>query len=179
LILAGDVTARLIPRSHGVARTDRCSYRLSRAGSSRVTDIASDEPRSQLVHMFPGAHCGVPTIVGHYLIQSVPIIHGLVVLDIAKPAQPVEVSRLIFDDVYAPHWTGWDAKARRLVVTGYDEHRLFMLKLDEASGRLALDAAFHDTDGKPGFSFYQPHFGDVGSFVSGQFSYLVVAGRSG
>jgi hypothetical protein len=122
-------------------------------GLERVTALGSDEPHSQLVHMFPGAHCGVPTIVGHYLIQSVPGIHGLVVLDIATPEQPKEVQRLIFDELYAPHWTGWDERARRLVVTGYDEHRLFMLSFDEAHGQLALDAAFHDTDGRPGFSF--------------------------
>jgi hypothetical protein len=122
-------------------------------GIERVTDIASAEPHSQLIHVFPGSACGVPTIVGHYLIQSVPAIHGLVVLDIAKPQQPVQVSRLVFDEVFFPHWTAWDARSKRLVVTGYEEHRLFMVKLDESNGQVALDTAFHDTDGKPGFSF--------------------------
>ncbi|HLY63911.1 MAG TPA: hypothetical protein VKU60_00135 [Chloroflexota bacterium] len=122
-------------------------------GLERVTDIGSDSPHSQLVHVFPGSFCGVPTIVGHYLIQSVPAIHGLVVLDLANPAQPAEVSRLTLDDIFWPHWTGWDAKTKRLVVTGYDEHRLFMLALDESSGQLRVDAAFHDSDGKPGFNF--------------------------
>jgi hypothetical protein len=49
---------------------------------------------------------------------------------------------------------GWDAKALRLVVTGYgDEHRLFMLKLDQPTGALTVDEAFHDSDGRPGFNF--------------------------
>jgi len=122
-------------------------------GIERITDVNTGSPKSQLVHMFPGSSCGVPTIVGHYLVQSVPIIHGMIVLDISNPKKPVEVSRLKIDDVIAPHWTGWDAKTQRLVVTGYGEHRLFMLKLDQPSGSLTMDTAFHDADGKPGFSF--------------------------
>ena len=123
-------------------------------GIERVSNIGTDHPQSRLVHMFPGSYCGVPTIVGHYLIQSVPLIHGLIVLDIANPAQPVEVSRLKIDDVMSPHWTGWDAKTRRIVVTGYgDEHRLFLLKLDQTTGAITMDTAFHDSDSKAGFNF--------------------------
>ena len=36
----------------------------------------------------------MPTIVGHYLIEGPLAVHGLVVLDIANAAKPVEVSRL-------------------------------------------------------------------------------------
>lgn len=122
-------------------------------GVERITDINRDRPRSQLVHVFPGSFCGVPTIVGHYLIQSVPITHGMIVLDISIPSKPVEVSRLKLDDAISPHWTGWDTKAQRLVVTGYGEHRLFMLKLDQTTGALTMDTAFRDADGKPGFNF--------------------------
>jgi hypothetical protein len=122
-------------------------------GIERVTNIGGAVPKSQLVYMFPGMFCGVPTIVGHYLIQSVPSYHGIVALDIANPSRPREASRVQLDDVISPHWTGWDAKTRRLVVTGYDEHRLFMLTLDEKTGALALDTAFHDSSGKPGFGF--------------------------
>ncbi len=121
-------------------------------GSERITGVHTDQPRSQLVHTFPGGWCGVPTIVGHYLIQSVPATHGLIVLDIANPAKPVEVSRLKIGDTYKPHWTGWDAKTQRLVVTG-SEPRLYLLKFDQSTGALAMDDAFHDTDGKPGFNF--------------------------
>ena len=74
-------------------------------------------PKSQLVYTFPGNWCGVPTIVGHYFVQSVPAIHGLIVLDMADPAKPVEVSRLTLSERYFPHWTGWDAETGRLVVT--------------------------------------------------------------
>jgi hypothetical protein len=128
-------------------------------GIERITGLSSDAPRSQLVHTFSGNWCGVPTIVGHYLIQSVPATHGLVVLDITYGAKPVEVARLKISDTFAPHWTGWDTKTQRLVVTG-SEPRLYLLKLDERTGALALDDAFRGTDGKSGFSFDQrewPH----------------------
>jgi len=122
-------------------------------GIERVTGVGAGKPRSQLVYAFPGSFCGVPTIVGHYLIQTVPILHGVVVLDISNPSKPQEVSRLRLDDRLWTHWTAWDAKTERLVVTGYDENRLFLLKLDQTTGSISLDSTFHDTDGKAGFSF--------------------------
>jgi hypothetical protein len=127
-------------------------------GLERVTAISADNPRSKLVYTFPGSWCGVPTIVGHYLIQSVQATHGLIVLDLTTPEHPVEVSRLKIDDTILPHWTGWDAKTQRLVVTGYDEPRLFLLKLDQKSGTLAIDSAFHDDDGRAGFDFANRHW---------------------
>jgi hypothetical protein len=123
-------------------------------GIERITDIGTTHPKSQLVHVFPGAFCGVPTIVGHYLIQSDRITHGLIVLDISNPSTPVEVSRLSIEEGFMPHWTGWDARTQRLVVTGYgDDHRLFMMKLDQSTGAVTMDTAFLGADGKPGFSF--------------------------
>lgn len=123
-------------------------------GIERITDVATTHPKSQLVYMLPGSRCGVPTIVGHFLIQSVPIINGVVVLDLTNPAKPTEVSRLQLGEGLIPHWTGWDAKSERLVVTGIgDLHRLFILKLDQKTGVVTLDTAFHDADGKPGFNF--------------------------
>ena len=121
-------------------------------GIERITDVDKDQPTSKLVYTFPGSYCGVPTIVGHYLIQSVPVVHGLIVLDIANGTKPVEVSRIRLSDTYFSHWTGWDAKTQRMVVTGSDA-RLFLMKLDSATGALSMDTAFHDEDGKPGFNF--------------------------
>ena len=127
-------------------------------GLERITGINTDDPRSHLVYTFPGNWCGVPTIVGHYLVQSAGATHGLIVLDITKGAKPVEVSRLKLSDTYQPHWTGWDPKTQRIVVTSsmwspeYTE-RLYLLKLNPATGALMLDDAFRDVDGKIGFSF--------------------------
>ena len=138
-------------------------------GIERVTAIDTSEPKSQLVHTFPGNWCGVPTIAGHYLVQSVPAVHGFIVLDIADAAKPHEVSRLRISDRYHPHWTGWDPKTQRLVVTsgGTPEDRTYLLKLDSATGALSIDEAFRDVDGQPGFSFAErewPHgFKGVGT----------------
>ena len=122
-------------------------------GVERLTGLDTNEPKSALLHTFPGSFCGVPTVVGHYLIQPVPVTHGLIVLDISTPTKPVEVSRLKIDDAISPHWTGWDPKTQRLVVTGKEENRLFLLKFDQETGALSMDIAFHDADGKPGFNF--------------------------
>ena len=124
-------------------------------GIERITGVNTDQLKSQLVHTFPGAWCGVPTIVGHYLIQSVPVTHGLIVLDVAKGEKPVEVSRLKLSDGYNPHWTGWDPAAQRLVVTSgsSSKDRMYLLKVDQQTGALAIDDAFRDTDSKPGFNF--------------------------
>jgi 56kDa selenium binding protein (SBP56) len=125
-------------------------------GIERITGVDKDEPKAQLVYTFPGNWCGVPTIVGHYLVQSVPAMHGLIVIDIANGAKPVEVSRIKLTDTYSPHWTAWGEKTQRLVVTSSgspEDHRMFLLKLDQASGAIALDEAFRDVDGKVGFNF--------------------------
>jgi len=124
-------------------------------GLERITGIDSDHPRSQLVYTFPGDWCGVPTIVGHYLIQTSPFFHVAVVLDIANGAKPVEVARLKFDDNYYPHWTGWDPKTSRIVITpgSSGDHRLYLLKFDSQTGAISIDNSFHDADGKAGFNF--------------------------
>lgn len=121
-------------------------------GIEHITDLAGDNPRAKLAYTFPGNWCGVPTIVSHYLIQSVPEIDGLVVLDIANGDHPVEVSRVALDSGFGPHWTGYDAKTQRVVVTG-QMSRLYLLKFDPQTGALAIDETFHDTNGKPGFDF--------------------------
>jgi len=135
-------------------------------GVERITGIDTDAPAAKLVHTFPGNWCGVPTIVGRYLVQSVPAIHGFIVLDLADPAHPVEASRLKISDGYVPHWTAWDPATARIVITpgsekvGSADNRLFLLKLDQKTGALTVDEDFRDIDGKAGFSFAErtwPH----------------------
>jgi hypothetical protein len=120
-------------------------------GIERITGIADNTPHSKLVYQFPGSFCGVPNIVSHYLIQTVRLGHAVVVIDIANPEHPVEVSRAVIDGLMFPHWTGYDAKFHRIAVTGYGENRLFMLKFDPETGAVAMDDAFHDQQGRPGF----------------------------
>jgi hypothetical protein len=124
-------------------------------GLERITGVNTEQPRAQLIYTFPGSWCGVPTIVGHYLVEGALEAHGLIVLDIANGEKPVEVSRLKLGDSYNAHWTGWDAKTQRLVVTSgrAPEERLYLVKLDPKTGALSLDEAFRDSDGKVGFGF--------------------------
>ena len=123
-------------------------------GIERVTGMANDQLNSQLVHVFPGNYCGVPTIVGHYLVQSVEAVNGYVVIDIADGAHPREVSRLSMAKSFRPHWTGWDAQTGRIVVTATEPgDRTYLLKFDEQTGALAIDTAFRGDDGEVGFSF--------------------------
>jgi hypothetical protein len=124
-------------------------------GLERITGIASDHPTSQLVYTFPGDWCGVPTIVGHFLIETAFFAHAAIVLDIANAAKPVEVSRVKFDDNYYPHWSAWDATTNRIVITSGRSglSRLYLLEFDPHSGVLKVDESFRDNDGKPGFNF--------------------------
>lgn len=146
--------AQISPEEARVAPDGSVLIQTLGCGLERITAIDTNEPKSKVVYMFPGDWCGVPTIVGHYLVQSVPSMHGLIVLDIANAAKPVEVSRLKLSDVYFPHWTGWGEKTQRLVATsGTAPDRLYLLKLDQATGALTFDDAFRGVDGKTGFSF--------------------------
>lgn len=142
------------PEEPRIGRDGAAYIQTLSCGMQRVTGMAGPRPVARLVHQFPGSWCGVPTIVGRYLVQSVPAIHGFVVLDIADGDRPVEVSRLTIDDKFDAHWTGWDAKSGRLIVTSEQAgDRMYLLKLDAATGALSIDESFRDSDGKPGFSF--------------------------
>lgn len=139
--------ARLAPDGSVLVQTLGC-------GLERITGVDTNDPKSKLVYNFPGNWCGVPTVVGHYLVQSVPAMHGLIVLDISNAAKLVEVSRLKLSDTYYPHWTGWGVKTQRIVATsGTPPDRLYLLKLDQTTGAITFDDAFRDADGKVGFSF--------------------------
>jgi hypothetical protein len=80
-------------------------------GIERITGVRTDEPRSQLVHTFPGSMCGVPTH-RRTLPDSERARH-------TQPDRPRHhewrgtgrVSRLKISDTFEPHWTGWDSKA--------------------------------------------------------------------
>jgi hypothetical protein len=154
LDIGADLFGHINPEEARVGPDGAVYVQTLACGIERVTGLANGPLRSKLVHLFPGDNCGVPTIVGHYLVQSVPAIHGYVVLDIANGDRPKEVSRLTISDTYAPHWTAWDPRSRRMVVTsGQRGDRTYLLKLDEASGALTIDEAFRGDDGQPGFSF--------------------------
>jgi hypothetical protein len=142
--------AHIAPEEPRVAADGSVYVQTLGCGIERITGLTTNEPVARLVHTFPGNWCGVPTIVDNFLIQSVPAIHGLIALDISNPEKPKEVSRLSLSAGFFAHWTGWDAKTKRLVTTG-SENRLFLVKLDTRTGALSVDESFRDDNGKPGF----------------------------
>lgn len=123
-------------------------------GVQRVTGLDGPSPKVKMVHQYPGSWCGVPVIVGDYMVQSAPDIHAFIVLDISNGEQPVEVSRLDMGEDFAPHWLAWNPASNRLVATPEKPgQRMYLLKLDAESGALSIDDGFRGEDGKAGFSF--------------------------
>ena len=126
--------------------------------------IDGDTPRATFVKGFEGKNCGVPVLAGHYWLQTVPDVHALVSLDIIDPEHPREVARVQLGDDEQPHWIAIDASGRRVVLNSAGAgmgNRLFVIKLDPASGALTLDDRFRDAGAtRPGVSFSQktwPH----------------------
>ena len=119
-------------------------------GLYRLTDLDKAKPRAEFVHAFPGGTsfhdlCFVPVAIGRYWVQPVPALPGLIVLDVADPARPVEVSRFKLDERYhMPHWLAADRSSDRIVMTGDSASWVLVLKLDPKTGKLAIDPAFRD-----------------------------------
>lgn len=114
-------------------------------GVYRIDDAFGDAPAGVFVHAFPGgttAHdaCAVPVVVGHFYVQTVPAINGLIALDVSDPDRPVESSRLVFDAKFSmPHWIAADRTSNRMVVTGNDQSWALVVKLDPETGAMTLD----------------------------------------
>jgi hypothetical protein len=132
---------RLLPDGSVYVNTFSC-------GLFRVTAIDSATPRVSLVHEFPSApdmSCAVPAIVGHYWIQTVAALPGLIALDINDAAHPVEVSRLVLDKKLGmPHWLASDANASRVVLTGDNAGYAMIIDVDPRTGALSIDKKFRD-----------------------------------
>ncbi len=96
--------------------------------------------------------CGIPIVFGQYWIQPAGQLHQVVVLDIADPSRPREVSRLTLPDSFNPHWLARDPRSDRLVLGAElgGEEGFYLLRFDETKGALAFDTLF-TAEGKPGY----------------------------
>src|SRR5438270_3205642 len=115
--------------------------------------INTDSPTVKLVHTFKGQSCGVPFRTGEaqlqLWLQPVPEEHALLSLDINDPEHPKELSRVTLPDDEGPHWAAIDPSGTRVVLnsSGYVKgHRLWLVNLDRATGKLALDENSRDPD---------------------------------
>jgi hypothetical protein len=143
--------------------------------------LDTNAPSGSLVASFPelkNESCAIPVTAGHYYLVTVPAWHAVVSLDIADPAHPREVSRLVLGPTDVPHWISIEPNHRRLVVTGYAglERRVLIASFDEHTGRLALDTRFRDPGAaEPGVRMEGrtwPHGGSAAAIPHGAvFSY--------
>ena len=137
-------------------------------GLYRMTGLEGGSPGAEPVHRFGGGGCAVPVVSGRWWVEPVPSARALVALDVSDPATPIEVSRLELGPRNFPHWLALDAASGRIVIAdrGDGEERLFVARLDSATGALSLDEAFRDPGSdRPGVSFERaewPH-GRTGS----------------
>jgi hypothetical protein len=144
---------RLLPDGSVYVNTFRCGLYL-------MKDLAGVHPSAQQVYTFPGGDnmhtmCAVPVVVGHYWIQTVGALPGLIVLDISNPEKPVEVTRLTFESRFPmPHWLAADRNSNRLVITGDDQSWVLIAKIDPEKGSLIVDQTFREPGAKvAGLSF--------------------------
>ena len=134
---------RLLPDGSVLVGTFSC-------GLFRVKDIPGASPSAEMVHSFPGGDsphtiCSVPVVVGHYWIQTVAALPGLIALDVSHPEKPVEVSRLKLDSRFMmPHWLAADRQGDRLVITGDEQSCVLVAHFDPNNGALSLDQSFRE-----------------------------------
>ncbi len=122
----------------------------------RVTGLDGRDPDLEMVHHEDESGCATPVVIGNYWIQSNAATHRVFSLDVRDPANVRKVSSVTFDERQRPHWLATDGS--RIVVVNEPgptaERRIWMLKIDRATGRLVLDSAFRDAGStRPGIAF--------------------------
>jgi len=121
-----------------------------------VAGLDGAEPRLELVHREEQTGCAMPLVIGNYWIQANAAAHRVFSLDVHDLTNVRAISSVTLDDRQRPHWLATDGS--RIVVVNEPgptaERRMWMLKLDRATGGLALDSAFRDAGStRPGIAF--------------------------
>lgn len=136
----------------------------------QVTGLEGTDPGVALVHEEPTKGCATPVVIGDYWVQAHANDHRVFALDVSDLKNVREVSSVSFDERQRPHWVATDGT--RVVVVNEPapsaERRIWMLKIDRATGQLTLDRDFRDANSdRPGIAFDRkswPH-GDTGNAV--------------
>ena len=127
----------------------------------RLSDIGTERPRLENVFTLetpepkPGSirgSCGIPVVYDSHWLMPVGQLHSVLVLDIADPGRPREVSRLTTPRTFNPHWLARDPRSNRLVLGAElgGEEGYYILRFDPPTGRLSFDSALAG-DGQPGY----------------------------
>ena len=118
----------------------------SSCGLYRLTGLSGDDPGVEFVHDFGYRNCAVPTVMGHYWIQTAMSGHALVSLDVRDPAHPVDAGTLALRADAVPHWIAGDPAGKRIVITGFGwlATRALFASLDPETGAMKLDSRVLD-----------------------------------
>jgi len=126
---------RELPDGSAVMNTLSCAF-------FRIHGIDGERPEVDLLLNWEDVvDCGVPSRIGKFYIVPLAISNELVVFDVSDPSTLVEVSRLTLDEPLEPHWTQFDPRADRMIVTGTGP-MIHMYLVDPETGELTRDRAF-------------------------------------
>lgn len=122
----------------------------------RITGLEGRDPGVEMIHQETPRGCAMPVVVGNYWVQAHAADHRVFSLDISDLSNVRTVSSVAFDDRQRPHWLALNGS--RIVVVNEPgpsaERRMWMLRVDRATGRLALDRDFRDAGSdRPGIAF--------------------------
>lgn len=117
-------------------------------GLFRLDGLAGTDPSAQFVYDFGYRNCAVPTVAGHYWVQTDMSGHSITSLDVSDSLHPLEAGHLVLRGDALPHWIAHEPGGNRLVITGFGwltTHVLFAT-IDLKTGALTLDKHQLDFD---------------------------------
>jgi hypothetical protein len=125
----------------------------------RVTGLEGSHPGVTLIHQEAPRGCAMPVVIGNRWVQAHAADHRVFSLDISDLSNVRRVSSVQFDERQRPHWLATDGS--RIVMINEPspsaERRMWMLRLDPATGQLTLDRDFRDAGSeRPGIAFDRP-----------------------
>ena len=147
--------ARAMPDGSVLINSYGCAfYRLNDLSSpnpqiAHVYDIHGSDPAKQSSRI----GCSVPVLIGKYWIMPVAWSQSVYVLDVSNPSAPSEVSRLAMPAGFDPHWAAKDPLSDRIAIGAEleKEKGIFVLRFDDAAGRLSFDGTIVAASGQAGY----------------------------
>lgn len=127
----------------------------------QVKGLEGLDPELELIHQERPRGCAMPVVIGNYWVQAHAADHRVFALDISDLRNVRTVSSVAFDERQRPHWLA--EHGGRVVMVNEPvpsaERRMWMLRLDPATGQLAIDRDFRDADSdRPGIAFDRPEW---------------------
>ena len=117
-------------------------------GLYRLSGIDGPRPSAEFVHAIGQKACAVPVVAGRFWIVAIQNLPGLIALDISDPEHPREVSRLMLQPDWHPHWLSLAPDGQRIAITGFRgmQSKILFATVDRRTGKLSLLPNFIDFD---------------------------------